>query len=145
MRLLTNEDAPAFVSSIEKLLHPRSREVVAHIGLGIYELYQGYADYKTMVSWLPTEPYQVVVTREELAVYIYIFGCATIVYSELSVRERIIVPVPVFTVVPLLVNGEPDSIEGTCVATIHRNGIAAEYFGACAENTYHVYRAYAEA
>lgn len=145
MRLLVNDDVPHFVNEVGKLQHPRSREIAEHIGLVMVELYAGYADYKAMVPRMLTEPHQVLVTLEELAVHIHIFGCATIVYSELSVRECIILPIPVYTIVPLLINGEPDSLEGMCTATIRRKGISAEYFGACAKNTYDVYRAYAEA
>jgi hypothetical protein len=145
MRILTDDDVPNFVHDISKLQHPRSLAVAAHIGLTMSELYTGYADYREMLPGLRTEPHTVAVTLEELAVMVYIFGCATIVYSELSVRERIIVPLPLYTVVPLLVDGEPDSIEGIVTGTIHRNGVSAEYFAACAENSYGVYRAYAEA
>lgn len=145
MRLLDDKDVSIFVNEVGKLQHPRSREIAEHIGLAILELYPGYADYKTMVPGLRTEPHKVEVTLQELAVLVYIFGCATIVYSELSIRERFVVPVPMYTIVPLLINGEPDSFEGIMTGTIHRNGVHAEYFAARAQNTYDVYLAYANA
>jgi hypothetical protein len=145
MQILTNEHAPYFISAPERLQHERSREIVAALPLEVYDIYAAYAAYKGMRETFPDVPYLAMGTHDELALLARAHAGAVIVYSELSLRERVILLSGMCVTVPFVLNGQPESLQALCTATVRRNGISPEYFAAVAQNCYQTYRAFIDA
>ena len=142
MKLLDNSDAQFFVSTRESLLHPRSRSICSEAGIEIYQLYELYKAYKSMALDPCLGDCTILVRESDVPHYLSIFASATVVYFELSLRERVSLPLPASAKIPILVNSEPKTVHAWCVATIKRGDIAPEYFVALATNLDSVYQSF---
>ncbi len=139
MKLLEAAEITAVVTSIDKLVHARSRHIMQERALGPLEIYPAYEHYRSIQKSIPTCDFVAIVDTTYLTTLITAFGCAVIVYSELSVQERVSFLLPAQVQAPMIVAETSMLLTGLIVSTTHRNGVAPEYFEASAQNCFEVY------
>jgi hypothetical protein len=137
--MLTEQDTPYSITSVGSLQHKRSHKIINYIQVDVTQLWHLYKLYEDQFALLMDFSNTSFFEERDVFEQLCIWGSASILYYELSLRETLYLPSPTITTLPIIMNGALLVLEGVPFTTMDRDDLPPAYFKRLADTTYKVY------